>query len=59
MVKGNYMYVHVYMYVASIPLNGLCNGDCLPIEAAYTHTVIEYWAWRMADKFASTFRSAH
>ena len=42
-------------------LKALCHAisaDCLLIEAARAHAVNEHWAWRMADKFACTFKSA-
>ena len=42
-------------------LKALCHAisaDCLLIEAACAHAVNEHWAWRMADKFACTFKSA-
>ena len=42
-------------------LKALCpaiSADCLLIEAARAHAVNEHWAWRMADKFACTFKSA-
>ena len=42
-------------------LKALCHAisaDCLQIEAARAHAVNEHWVWRMADKFACTFKSA-
>ena len=44
-------------------LKALCHAsaisaDCLLIEAARAHAVNEHWAWRIADKFACTFKSA-
>ena len=44
-----------------LKLKALCHAisaDCLLIEAARAHAVNEHWAWRMADKFACTFKSA-
>ena len=48
------------MYYIMQVLKALCHAisaDCLLIEAARAHAVNEHWAWRMADKFACTFKS--
>ena len=56
------MYVmipHIVYWKYSKALCHAISADCLLIKAvSCTHTVNEHWAWRMADKFAYTFKAA-